>query len=201
MKKQHIYFFRRLGLAIIVVVIGVIIYRSFFTSDEIRVVASIEEYNYQLESNQTKIFKKYYRELTKELEDSKVDEERYAELVSKLFIIDFYTLSNKVTNQDVGGIQFLHSSIQDNFKLKATDTVYKYVKSNIYGNRRQKLPIVKDVDIKSIENIVYEYSDTKDPSAYQVQVKISYRKDLGFDKEKKLVLVHENNKLVIVEVR
>lgn len=201
MKKRYVYLFRRFILAVIVVVIGVLIYRQFFTSDEIRVVSSIKDYHYQLESNQTKIFKKYYRDLEEELEDDRIDEEHYAKLVSKLFIIDFYTLSNKVTNQDVGGVQFLHSNIQDNFKMKATDTIYKYVKSNIYGNRRQKLPVVKDVEIEELKQIAYTYQEIEDASAFRVKVKISYKKDMGFDKNKTLILVHEDRKLSIVEVQ
>lgn len=202
MKKKHIYVLRRLCLIGIVVLIGTFAYKKFFTNEEIRVVARIDDYSYKLESNQTRIFKKYYRDLEEELEDDKIDEENYAKLVSQLFIIDFYTLSNKVTNQDIGGVQFLHKDIQDNFKLKATDTMYKYVKSNIYGNRKQQLPTVKDVEVKDFENISYDYQDKTDSSAFQVKVKIYYKKDLGYDEEKTLVLVHEEEKkLSIVEIK
>ncbi len=201
MKKKKVYFYRRIFLGVLAVVLAVLIYQKFFKSDVIRVVASIPDYSYQLESNQTKIFKKYYRDLEEELEDQHIDEENYAKLISKMFLIDFYTLSNKVTNQDVGGVQFLHSSIQENFKNKATDTLYKYVQSNIYGNRRQQLPTVKDVSIEKVSNTSYSYQDVKDDSAYQIDAKIIYKKDLGYDKKKTLVLVHEDMKLSIVEVQ
>jgi len=201
MKKRRILLHRCFFLIAIVVSIGFLFYKQFLAHSEIRVVSSIPDYSYKLESNQTKIFKKYYKDLEKELEDDRVDEENYAKLVSQLFIIDFYTLSNKVTNQDVGGVQFLHSEIQDNFKLKATDTIYRYVQSNIYGNRRQQLPTVKDVRVEEIKNVSYDYLDTTDDSAYQVQVKISYKKNLGYDTEKTLILVHEDRKLSIVEMK
>ena len=193
MKKKKVYFYRRIFLGVLAVVLAVLIYQKFFKSDVIRVVASIPDYSYQLESNQTKIFKKYYRDLEEELEDQHIDEENYAKLISKMFLIDFYTLSNKVTNQDVGGVQFLHSSIQENFKNKATDT--------LYGNRRQQLPTVKDVSIEKVSNTSYSYQDVKDDSAYQIDAKIIYKKDLGYDKKKTLVLVHEDMKLSIVEVQ
>lgn len=201
MKKKQIFFLRRLLLVLGIVVVGVFVYQKFFKTQEIRVVSKIDGYSYVLESNQTKIFKKYYKELKKELEDQHIDEENYARLVSQLFIIDFYTLSNKVTNQDVGGVQFLHSSIQDNFKMKATDTMYKYVKNNIYGNRRQQLPTVKDVKIEEIKEISYDYLDQKKVPAYQVKVNIQYKKNLGYDTSRTLILLHEEQKLVVAEIQ
>lgn len=201
-RRQHARVRRnRIIFVVFVVLVCFFVHKFFFSSQEIRVVSKIEDYSYQLESNQTKIFRKYYRELDKELKDNRVDEENYAKLVSKLFIIDFYTLSNKVTNQDIGGVQFLHTSIQENFKNKATDTIYKYVKSNIYGNRRQQLPTVRDVDILDFKTISYDYHDTTEKNAYEVKVKIRYKKDLGYDQEKTLVLVHEEQKIVVVEIR
>ena len=106
-----------------------------------------------------------------------------------------------MTNQDIGGIQFLYDDIQDNFKLKATDTLYKYVKSDIYGNRSQELPMVKDVEIESIENIDYSYLDEEDKNAFEVKAKIIYKKDLGYDVEKILVIIHDDIKLSIVEIK
>lgn len=186
-----------------VVLIGIALVVNFTKKEDnkIEVVSNIDDYDYVLESNQTKIFKKYFKDLKKELDDAKIDEENYAKLVTKLFLIDFYTLSNKITNQDIGGVQFIHSSFQDNFKLKAGDTIYKYVKSNIYGNRNQDLPTVKDVEIESMEQVSFTYQETTDKSAYQVNAKITYKKDLGYDTSKTIVLVHEEEKLVIVEIK
>lgn len=202
MKNKRKFVVRRLVLLFLVLVVfGFLVYRIFFKNDTIEVVSKIDDYPYYLESNETKIYRKYYKNLEKELEDGKVDEEKYASLVSQLFIIDFYTLSNKVTNQDIGGVQFLHSEIQDNLKEKATDTLYKYVESNIYGDRRQKLPTVKDVKIKNIESISYEYGEYNDASAYQVDVEIIYKKDFGYDTKKKIILIHEGMVLSIVEIK
>ena len=185
------------------IVLGIILAVTFTKKDnnKIEVVSSINHYNYVLESNQTKIFKKYFKDLNKELSDSKIDEKNYAKLVTKLFLIDFYTLSNKITNQDIGGVQFIHSSFQDNFKLKASDTIYKYLQSNIYGNRNQELPTVKDVEIEHIEQVSFTYQDQEDKLAYQVNAKITYKKDLGYDTSKTIILVHEEEKLGIVEIK
>ena len=104
-------------IIVVLVVSSIFFMNSTKEQEEIVVVAKIDDYNYQLDSNQTKIYKKYFSDLTEELEDGKIDEENYAKLISKLFLIDFYTLSNKVTNQDVGGVQFIYSQKQENFKL------------------------------------------------------------------------------------
>ena len=114
--------------------------------------------------------------------------------------MDFYTLNNKLTNQDVGGLQFLNSNIKDNFYDKAVNTIYKYVKSNIYGNRHQKLPEVKDVDIKSINNVKFESKNIKDDNCFEVLANIKYKQDLGYSKELILRLIHEENKLTIIEI-
>lgn len=197
-KKSYLKFFL---LLFAILLIGFFSYQNFFKKNAIQVVSEIDDYSYFLENNETKIYKKYYKELEKELGDKKVNEENYAKLITTLFLIDFYTLSNKVTNQDIGGIQFLYDDIQDNFKLKATDTLYKYVKSDIYGNRSQELPMVKDVEIESIENIDYSYLDEEDKNAFEVKAKIIYKKDLGYDVEKILVIIHDDIKLSIVEIK
>ena len=40
---------------------------------------------------------------------------------------DFYNLENKITKNDVGGLQFIHEDMQENFLLKAKDTMYKNI--------------------------------------------------------------------------
>ena len=98
----------------------------------VTVVGQINDYNYTLESNATRIYKKYYKELEKELEDRKIDEKNYASLISKLFVIDYYTLDNKVTNKNIGGVQFIHSNLKDSFITASSNTIYKYIKNNLY---------------------------------------------------------------------
>ena len=188
-------------VVLLVLIIGVVIFFQTRTKLQvITVVSNIDDYNYYLESNATKVYKKYYDELKKELKDKKIDEEKYASLIVKLFLIDYYTLNNKVTNKDIGGTQFLHSNLQDKFIKESSESIYKYVENNLYGKRKQELPEVKDVEIKNIEKIIYEQKDYKDDSGYKLEAKITYKKDLKYPKEVNITLIHENNKLVIVEI-
>ena len=116
----------------IVVVLGIFLMKKFTTKTEkktenkIEKVDNIDNYDYNLYKNSSKLYKKYFEDLKKVLNEKEIDEEEYAKLVAELFVIDFYSLDTHITNQDVGGIDFIYSDIKENFSLKATDTIYKY---------------------------------------------------------------------------
>ena len=199
-KKKEVQKNRILVIILIIIVLGVAIF--FQTRPKLQVVSvvsKISDYDYYLESNATKVQKKYYNELEAELVDNKIDEENYAKLISKLFIVDYYSLNNKITNKDIGGVQFIHSELKEKFISESSNTIYKYIKNNLYGTRKQGLPEVSSVDIESIENIKYKNGNFKDDSGYKVTTKINYIKDYDYPNEVVLTLIHENNKLVIVE--
>ena len=129
-----------------------------------------------------------------------VDYNKYVELISKMFIIDFYTLDNKLTNLNIGGVDFVHSSIVSNFKEKAKDTMYKYVESNVYGDRKQELPVVSSVNVDDITQKSFKYGKNIDSKAYYVKVSWSYKKDLGYETSKTLVFGHEDKKLALLQM-
>lgn len=164
----------------------------------------ISAYGYQLTSNQTDLYKQTFDELETILTTDPVDEKAYVECITKLFVMDFYHLANKRTNQDIGGVQFVHSDIRENFILKAnsTDGIYHFIESNIYGDRDQELPEVTGVEIEEVTNESFEYNDTVDENAYVVKATWTYAKDLGYETEKTFVFVHETEqKLALVEMR
>lgn len=205
MKKNKKLKVKRGKVLAVILVLGFATFLFFYNSraklQVVTTVAEIDNYQYKMESNTTRIYKKYFKELEQELEDNKIDEENYASLVSKLFVIDYYTLNNKITNKNIGGVQFIHSNLRSSFIEKASNTMYKYIKSNLYGNRKQKLPEVNDVKIKSIKQISYKNNNYQDNSGYQVEVNINYVTDYDYPKEVTLTLIHEENKLVIVEIK
>ena len=205
MKKNKKLKVKRGKVLAVILVLGFVTFLFFYSSraklQVVTTVAEIDNYQYKMESNTTRIYKKYFKELEHELEDNKIDEENYASLVSKLFVIDYYTLNNKITNKNIGGVQFIHSNLRSSFIEKASNTRYKYIKSNLYGNRKQKLPEVNDVKIKSIKQINYKNNNYQDKSGYQVEVNINYVTDYDYPKEVTLTLIHEENKLVIVEIK
>lgn len=168
---------------------------------QIKKIDSIENYSYHLYENQSKEYKKLFADLAKILKKDPIEEDEYVSIISKMFIIDFYTLSNKPTNLNIGGTQFVYSGMVENFKVNANDTLYKYVENNIYGDRKQELPTVKNVEVLDIKTVTYLYNDNVDKFAYQVKVKWTYEKDLGYEDNKILYFVHEDKVLSLVEMK
>ena len=192
-------------LIIILAIAAVASYFIFFdkeTVKEAKVVSKIDNYGYVLKSNKSDAYKKLFKELEKVLSD-KVDEEKYVKTISKMFIVDFYSLGDRNAKTDVGGVDFVHESALENFLLNAEDTFYKYVESNIYGDRKQELPIVDTVTIDSVEKTEFSYLETIDENAYKVTASWTYKNPTeaaGYQKKATLIFVHKDKKLVLVEL-
>lgn len=195
-----------LVLILILLIIGVIFgLKSSFTNKkkaqaDVKVEDKLEDYGYELMENESKYYKDLFNELKGVLSESEVDEEKYASLVGQLFLSDFFHLKNKISRNDIGGTGFVYESYRSDFEKKAKDGVYRYVESNIYGDRKQDLPEVASVSIDNIEQIEYEYLDEVDDEAYSLDATISYVKDMGYQEQATLILVHHNNKLEIVKM-
>lgn len=171
--------------------------------EEVKVEDKVEtkEFNYTLYDNKSDLYKEYFQELKEELTKDIVNEDEYAKILAKLFITDFYSLEDKKTNTDIGGLDFIYEEMKENFILKAQDTIYKNVKSNVYGDRKQSLPKVKAVEITSATKKNVSIGNAQDPLGYIVVAKVTYEKDLGYPKQITLTLVHKDKKLYIVEVK
>ena len=164
-----------------------------------------------------------FEKLDKVLSAKNVNYEDYAKEISKLFIIDFYTLSNKLSKNDIGGTQFIKEDMRDNFIDQARSTFYKYVEVKS-DKRTQKLPEVSLIDDVKVENTTFVIKDTKTTTttttkrrsykktatttvsgttvdAYKVTISWAYKEDLGYEKEAKMIIIKDdNNKLYIVEM-
>jgi hypothetical protein len=201
MKKR-----RRIIAAIVVIIIIVaatIVIKLWPKSNqevEVKIINQISDYGYVLEDNETKLHQKYFDQLVNTLKAKDVDEEAYAKLVVELFISDFYNLDNKPTQNDVGGIQYVYKTAQDNMALKAKDTIYKYIESNIGTKRDQVLPIVTNVTIDDIKDTSFKYGTATDDKAYEVSASWTYKEDLGYQDKATFTLIHEDNKLSIAEL-
>ena len=190
-------------ILILVALIGIYLYKNFSgkkpVNTKVKVIDEISEYGYKLEENETKLYKDLFKELSEVLSKEEVDKKKYAELLAKLYVADFYNLGNKITKNDVGALQFIHKDAVENFTLKAKDTIYKNIESNIYGDRNQELPIVKSIDVSNVEESTFTINK-ESVSSYVVTIKWTYEKDLDYDDEKQIIIVSENDKkLAIVE--
>lgn len=194
------------GVIVIFIIVGIILFgylgyrvkNDFFKGSERKKLDSIELYGYTLSKNDTEIYKTYFKELSKVLNEKTIDYTEYAKLISKLFVIDLYTLDNKLASTDIGGLEFLHKDLKDNFKENMGSTLYNFVESNIDGKRTQELPIVKDVNVSDVFETKYTYNKTE-YDAYIVSTNITYEKDLGYPKSMKLTIIKDNNILYIVK--
>lgn len=203
LNKNKLFYFVMISLILVVIIIiGVKFTLEFLVKDDKNVVTkkeldSLELYGYTLDDYDSDLYKEYFNDLKSTLNSKEVNYEDYAKEIVKLFVSDFYTLDNKLTSSDIGGVEFIPSDMVENFKMHAGDTMYNHVKTNIYGDRVQKLPIVKSVEVTNIENITYTYKD-KEYSAYRVSSRWEYQEDLGYKNNEIFTLIKDNNKLYIV---
>lgn len=192
---------------VVFVIIGVIlfgflgyrVYNDFFNKpDAKKELDSIGLYGYSLHDRDSKAYQDTFKELSKTLNADNIDYKNYATLASKLFIMDLFTLDNKLGSTDIGGLQFIHKDLKENFKENMGNTIYKYVEINIDGKRTQQLPTVKDVNISDVFETKYKYNNT-DYDAYIVSASWDYEKDLGYQNSMKITFIKDKNILYIVK--
>ena len=159
----------------------------------------IEGYGYILKPTRNDRYKEMFHQLERILNEQEIDEKAYLTQISKMFIMDLYTLNDKTSSDDIGGMDFVHSNVRDKLEGILKNGVYYYLDDEDYGD--SELPEVTDVFIEKIENIEYNYNaNLTDNSAYQVDVSIVYKEDLGYPTFANLIFIHEGNKLSLVEV-
>lgn len=161
---------------------------------EVKVLKSIDEYGYQLKDNKTKKYKDMFKELEDILRADTVDEEAYAKKISEMFVYDFFSLEDKAAKTDVGGVEFVHPNAVANFLLNAEDTYYKYVESNIYGERKQELPAVDKVTVESIEKSEFAWNNAIH-EAYEVKLSWTYTNEKFSDYQKTALVILIKNEL------
>lgn len=194
-------------LILLLIIAGTVfyVYSKYFKKSETKVeektkvVDTINEYDYTIRDNDTKLYKTKFEELKRTLNAKNLDNKKYSELVSELFIIDFYSLDNKISKNDVGGVQYVYSEYKPSFIEKARDEFYKFVKNNLNDDRNQKLPIVSTIKVESSEQVSagdYFKSDNLKykEEAYKIELSWTYEEDLGYDKKATIIVVKDGDK-------
>lgn len=196
-------------LIVLFAVLGFLVYKNFSSSKsevkETKIVSKIDKYGYKLKDNKPAAYKKMFKELEEILNAKTVDEEKYVQKISEMFIYDFYSLDDKTAKTDVGGVDFVHPDALENFLVNAQDTYYKYVENDIYKDRTQKLPIVDadKIEVQTPEKTPFAYGEKTDEQAYKVPVTWNYT-DTSFNTYQKsavLIFVHDGIKLELVELQ
>lgn len=200
MKKKY-----KLGLILIAILIVIILVTTIIfllnnnkKVEKTKVVDSIDNFSYTLDDRDTKLMKDTYNELKDVLNKDQIDYELYAKTLAKLFVIDLFTMNNKINKYDVGSTEYIYPESVDNFKLNVEDTIYKSMEDNSDGKRKQDLPEVISVDASNIEEVEFEIKEEIE-NVYEVNLTWQYEKDLGYDDDATIKLLKVNDKLYVVE--
>ena len=200
MKKKY-----KLGLILIAILIVIILVTTIIfllnnnkKVEKTKVVDSIDNFSYTLDDRDTKLMKDTYNELKDVLNKDQIDYELYAKTLAKLFVIDLFTMNNKINKYDVGSTEYIYPESVDNFKLNVEDTIYKSMEDNSDGKRKQDLPEVISVDVANIEEVEFEIKKEIE-KVYEVKLTWEYEKDLGYDDDATIKLLKVNDKLYVVE--
>ena len=180
--------------------------KSLNATQEIAATGVIKDNEYySLRKNATGYQKSAYRELSKAIKENETDEV-ISGLIAKNFISDFYTWSNKLRLNDVGGLQFLEPSMVPWVSHQAQESFYQDM--YYYLDRKE---IKESLSVKSIETtvVVKEIDDPIDGwiTGYFVQANWTYDDSdvLNINEYDNAALIRlikdkETGKLVIVEV-
>lgn len=185
-------------ITILVILIALGVLKDNNENNTIKVLESIDNFGYTLDERDTSLMKDIYHELKDSLTKKEINDEEYATLIAKLFVVDLFTLDNKVNKYDVGSVEYVYPSARDNFKLNVEDTIYKNILNNSNDKRKQELPVVKEVEVTNVQKNNFLIGE-KSFESYDVNIKWEYEKDLGYDRSAVITLVKENDKLYVVE--
>ena len=205
MKKKYMI---ALIVILILVLIGVGIFGYFFffyekpveepPVREVQITNTIEEYGYNLDDRDTALFKEKFEELKTLLNEENYNVEEYISLVSQLFIIDLYTIDNKISRYDVGGLEYVYSGAVSSFQSVIEGSIYKTVENNLDDSRTQELPEVATITVDSIKETTFTMPDESVVNGYGVDLSWTYVEELGYDTSATLILIPDQQKYGVV---
>lgn len=186
--------------------VGIVGYFFFFYEkpvaetpvNEVQITNTIEEYGYNLDDRDTALFKEKFEELKNLLNEENYDVEEYVSLISQLFIIDLYTIDNKISRYDVGGLEYVYSGAVSSFQSVVEGSIYKTVENNLDGSRTQDLPEVASVTVDSIKETTFTMPDESVVNGYGVNLSWTYVEKLGYDNSATIILIPDQQKYGVV---
>lgn len=167
------------------------------------VLNTMENEYYVVGKDPTALQKEKFELLSEELEKQPRDYEKIAGLVSESFVIDFFNWSNKDASYDVGGLQYMYDP--QTFNKVAHFEYYQKVDvfKSTYG--KEELPEITNVQSKIKKTTDYTIDD-KSFEAFHATMTWDYATDRKlevkeFVKECELILINDDGKIKIVEVK
>lgn len=178
-----------IGILMLILLIVIIIYSLIFVlPGKKEIIKEENEINgYTLYERDIDVYKDIFNSLKDE-----TDAKNYATKIAELYIIDLYTLSNKTGKNDITASQYVYESGRDNFKLKVSNTLYKYI------GYTKELPTVKSINLVEVNENSYKIGDNE-YNSYEVSLNWEYTKDYEYDKEAIVKVVKIDDKYYVVE--
>lgn len=115
------------------------------------------------------------------------DDQSLIKAVANYFVADYFTLKNKQTFNDVGGLGLVLPVVKSQFKTNAIDSFYVDLSSLIDAYKAENLPEITNVKIDNVEKLnsvpdLSKYPDSKDKNmptkveqAYDARTSFGYR--------------------------
>jgi hypothetical protein len=199
-RKKRRLFIKILLLIIFIAIIGYFGKKLYikFNTNEVSVIDKIDNYNYSLEDRDTALYKEHFNSLKDILNQDDINYENYAKEEANLYIIDLFTLDNKVNKYDDGGIDFVYPDSLDNYKLNVSNTLYKYMEDNTNKKRKQDLPEVISINDDNVTSNTFTINDVK-YNGYKVELSWDYVKDMGYDSKGIVTIIKKDNLLYVVQ--
>lgn len=158
---------------------------------------SLEPQGYELRMNATEYQIELFEELVRahdQFEASGTDAalQTYASAIVRNFVADFFTLSNKESRADVGGVQFFSHDVVDNFTTAAVDEFYLYLGRQIAAFGHEAMPTIEsttvthfafDTRVIEVEEEADEAMDTWELIEPEVPVELEYERIIVVDVE------------------
>ncbi len=129
--------------------------------------------------------KSVYDELSAAL--TKADDEAEAQALAKLFAADFFTLSNKKSDTDIGGLNYIPSDAYEDMEVYARFYFYNNYSAIVAELGEEQLPCVKEVVINDTQPSEITYGDTV-YQGYEISVGITYEDTKAADLKTSAVL-------------
>ena len=162
------------------------------------VVDKISKYDYTLDERDSKLMRSKFKELKKVLKSKDVDYEKYAGLLSQMYILDLYDINNKVNKYDVPCLEYIFEDEHDKFKKMIKNEFYSKLIDNSNNDRKQELPTITKISLDSIKETKFTINEI-DYDGYQATLSWDYDKDLGFDKKAEVIVVKSNDKMYVAK--
>ena len=179
MKKKSRFFMKYIAFMSVVILLvgGYFSVRAILLDRKVDVVG-VDQHNlyYSLRKNGTDYQKAIYTQLSDAFDQEVINEEAISGLVVQNFVADFYTWTNKLRFNDVGGLQFLHNDVEGWVNAQALETFYNDMNYYLQNGGLEDTLEVSRVDVSAVKSEFEMGEDdeiTKVPS-YVVNASWSY---------------------------